>query len=165
MELSPVSRIASAIPEGVSFFKLKRETISDPFLRKIKQQGVRTVYGRAGRIQRVRLPKKVAKARREALRKYFGLSREFLSQPENHGCKICAARIASGENMAVNRSTETHHFRQNRKAADRHEISGWRPVSTAGNGRTATRLEQGSNGIAGPSSATGTCVPVTGIET
>jgi hypothetical protein len=111
MELSPVSRIASAIPEGVSFFKLKRETISDPFLRKIKQQGVRTVYGRAGRIQRVRLPKKVAKARREALRKYFGLSREFLSQPENRGCKICAARIASGENMAVNRSTEIHHTR------------------------------------------------------
>jgi len=79
-------------------------------LRKLKQAGTRFIYNARGELKRKRPLKKVAKAKRNALRGYYVLQSAFLSLPENKFCIICIVRREHGENILVNLATEVHHW-------------------------------------------------------
>lgn len=90
---------------------LKRKvSLRDYMIRKLKREGTRFIRKANGVLKRVKPLKKVAKAKRNALRGYYALQAAFLSQPENQFCLICIVRREHGENILVNLATEVHHW-------------------------------------------------------
>jgi hypothetical protein len=92
----------------------RKVSLRDSFLKKLRQEGTRTLYKRNGALKRKRPLKKVARARRTQLQAYQALAEAFLSLPENRLCVICQTRREHGENILVNLATEVHHHRGRR---------------------------------------------------
>lgn len=111
-----MSRIASPVSAGCAiprpFFpeKKPRVSIRDGFIRKLKREATKFLWNRSGQIKRKKPLKKIAKAKRHALKIYYGLSAIFLAKPENKLCIICTVRREHGENILINCATEIHHY-------------------------------------------------------
>jgi hypothetical protein len=88
----------------------RRVSLRDGFIRKLKHDATKTVYGRNGSIKRVKPLKKVSRSQRHRLAAYMALAEAFLKQPENKHCLICIVRREHGENILINLATEVHHW-------------------------------------------------------
>lgn len=90
-------------------------SIRDSYLKKLKERG--TVYAprqhvkKDGKVYhsltRKKPLKKIGRSKRNKLKSYFALTKEFLALPENEFCGVCRALGYSHPNPA----TEVHHQR------------------------------------------------------
>lgn len=92
-----------------SGFKPRKESLRDAQIRKMRAKGTKTVWDRNGKALTRKPIKKMAKSRREQMKTYYAVRREFLSTRPD--CECCLRRRESGEDILLQPATENHHFR------------------------------------------------------
>ena len=100
----PIKRKVSLRDSYAKKFKAEKTKITNrKVVVKTKHGGTRSFYTQV----RKKPLKKISKSRREKMKTYFAVSRDFLDR--NPDCQICIVLREHGENIVVNASTETHH--------------------------------------------------------